>query len=203
MSASCRSEASRWVCIGAGPSLTQADVDACRGRAIVIAINYIYRMAPWADYLYGADYLWWLRNDVNGAQAFPGRKLTPSRRVLGHFPEIEYLDRTGRTGFDPTPGTVRTGGHGGYAALHFAVQQGATDVILLGYDLQPDASGRHHVHPEHPGGKHPCQEDKRQVYHSLIPTLNERHVTVRNCSRATAITALPRADLHAVLATWT
>lgn len=192
-----------WVCIGAGPSLTQDDVDACRGRATVIVINYIYKMAPWADYLYGADYLWWLRDDVNGAPEFLGKKLTAMKQVLGHFPDVEYLERTERTGFDPRPGKLRTGGHGGYAAIHFAVQQGAKTILLLGYDLQANAEGRHHVHPDHPGGKHPCTPDKIQVYDTILPTLHARHVTVLNCSRATALQTFPRADLRAALTQWT
>ena len=43
------------VCIGTGPSLTQADVDLCCSQARVIAVNDAYRMAPLADVLYAAD----------------------------------------------------------------------------------------------------------------------------------------------------
>lgn len=192
-----------WVCLGAGPSVTQAEIDACRDRSTVIAINYMYRYAPWADYLYGADYLWWIRPDVDGAKGFQGKKLTVSPEVLGHYPDVTLLDRTGREGFEPEPGKIRTGGHGGFAALHFAIQQGAEKVLLLGYDLQPNAEGRHHVHPEHPGGDHPCQNDKRMVYYSLLPTLEHRQIQVVNCSRATSLTTFPRGEVTTCLRRWT
>jgi hypothetical protein len=53
------------VCIGNGPSLTQAQVDFTRGardangRVRVIAINDAFKLAPWADVLYFCDDKWW------------------------------------------------------------------------------------------------------------------------------------------------
>ena len=41
--------------LGGGFSLTQAQVDHCRGRCRVIAINRAFKLAPWSDWLYGCD----------------------------------------------------------------------------------------------------------------------------------------------------
>jgi hypothetical protein len=62
------------VCLGGGPSLTQAQVDACRGRAHVIAINDAFRLAPWADVLYACDWQWWKANPE--AYDFAGLKVS-------------------------------------------------------------------------------------------------------------------------------
>ncbi len=43
------------VCIASGPSLTQSQVDYCRGKARVAVVNNNWEKAPWADVLYGAD----------------------------------------------------------------------------------------------------------------------------------------------------
>lgn len=51
------------VCVASGESLTRADVNYCRGKARVLAINDNYRIAPWADWLYACDGRWW---DVYG-----------------------------------------------------------------------------------------------------------------------------------------
>jgi len=40
---------------GAGPSLTQAQVEQTRGACQTIAVNLAYRLAPWADLLYACD----------------------------------------------------------------------------------------------------------------------------------------------------
>jgi hypothetical protein len=60
------------VCIGGGPSLTRDDVDYCRGKAFVIAINDAYKLAPWADALYACDGLWWRWH--KGVPSFDGPK---------------------------------------------------------------------------------------------------------------------------------
>jgi hypothetical protein len=180
------------VCLGTGPSLTAADVDACRGRARVIAINDAYRLAPWADVLYAADRKWWAWHQ--GAPTFPGRKLTiePQRDV---WPGLAMLRNTGLEGFEADPGGLRIGYHSGYQAIHLAVHFGATRIVLLGYDLQ----GTHFFgdHPDHTG---PPFLSCRHALQTLVAPLDRRGVTVVNASRATALTAFRCAPLDVALA---
>ena len=58
-------------CLGCGPSLNADQVVLLRGRARVIAINDAWRVAPWADVLYGCDGRWWRKH--GGVPGFGGR----------------------------------------------------------------------------------------------------------------------------------
>ena len=66
-----------FVLVASGPSLTQEQVDYCRGKAKVIAVNDNYLMVPWADYLYFADRKWlaWHKDNPE-FKAFKGQKVT-------------------------------------------------------------------------------------------------------------------------------
>src|SRR5688572_2955592 len=68
-----------FVCIGGGPSLTVEDVEVVKQAAMtdqvkVVAVNDAYRLAPWADVLYGFDWQWWEHH--NGCPEFRGLKYT-------------------------------------------------------------------------------------------------------------------------------
>ena len=137
------------VLLGGGASLTPAQVELCRGRARVVAINHAWRLAPWADALHACDPAWWLANPA--AQDFAGRKTVVRPQESSQAIDqalatlagrgIEVLQETGVGGYDPTPGCVRTGRNGGYQALHMEAQRGATRVRPGAiYDLH-DADG--------------------------------------------------------------
>ena len=77
------------VCIGSGPSLTAEDVDYCRGRAKVIAINNAYQLAPWSDVLYACDGAWW--DWHQGAPDFGGIKVSSTKNAM-RWPGILLLE---------------------------------------------------------------------------------------------------------------
>lgn len=185
------------VCLGGGPSLTADDVEACRGRARVIAVNDAHRLAPWADVLYSSDVAWW--RFYNGVPDFAGQKFSidqGNRRILPRFPEIRVLANTGDTGVETNPTGLRTLSNSGGAAINLAVHFGATRVILLGYDMRPG----------HWFGKHPCPLNNhspyvvfRQKLATMAAPLKALGVDIVNCSRATALTAFRIAPLADVL----
>jgi hypothetical protein len=59
-----------------------AGVDLAKGRAKVIAINNSWRLAPWADALYGCDYTWWHAN--RGVPEFAGLKISQDAGAVSH-----------------------------------------------------------------------------------------------------------------------
>lgn len=191
-----------FVCIGSGPSLTQSDVDACRGRAPVIAIKDVIRLAPWADVLYGAgdDALgdtWWKRHGPS--LTFPGLRYCMDPRARAW---ASVLKMDGERGLTDKRDSLTTGGHSGYQAINLAVHLGATRIVLLGYDLQ-SRGGVQHFFGEHqhgaPGRKLPF--DLFQFHFpSMVPALAARGVTVVNASRETALTIFPRVSLEEALA---
>lgn len=192
------------VCIGSGPSLTRADVDYCRGKATVLAINDSYQWAPWADALYAADAQWWKwHRDVPDGD-LPLRKYALQADARIYRPDVEILHYTGTDGIDWTPNNVRTGGHGGYQAINLAAHFRPQVIVLLGYDLQPSADGRHHAFADHPVSS--ARNETRYVrwllhYDGLAAELGTHGIGIVNASRATAIPgdAIPRAPIETLL----
>jgi hypothetical protein len=189
------------VCLASGPSLTPADVDLCRGRARVIAVNRTLELAPWADVFYASDGRMWEWMGEALAR-FPGRtfslELTGKSRAAG----CTLLRNGGIWGLSLDPGTVCNGRNSGYAAVNLAVLLGAARILLLGYDLQPGPDGRTHYHGDHPYGAGPTDlifRSWRAAFTSMIAPLAAAGVHVINCTRATALEAFPHGVLEAEL----
>lgn len=185
------------VLLGGGPSLTPADVDACRGRARVVAINDAYRLAPWADVLYACDAQWWAWH--RGVPSFTGRKYSIDPRAA-HWPGVQILRNTGELGLEDAPDGLRTGGNSGYQAINLAVHLGAARILLLGYDLQA-TGGRHHWFGAHPNRTPPPLAAFRRHFAALIDPLRARGIPIVNCTPTTALEAFPRSTLAAALDT--
>ncbi len=191
------------VCLGGGPSLTQDQVDTLRGRAKVIAVNDACRLAPWAEVLYACDWRWWRK--VGGAPDFAGLKVTlsNSRGHLDAYPDIEMLENTGTEGLERAPTGLRTGRNGGYQAINLAVHLGAARVLLLGYDMKPDACGRTHWFGDH--GDWPTRPRVFETvmlphFPGLARELEAVGVAVVNCTPDSALDAFDKLPLERALA---
>jgi hypothetical protein len=186
------------VCIGGGPSLTAADVNAVRGLARVIAINDAYKLAPWADVLYAADKKWIDWHD--GVPGFAGVKYSLESNDTTKRPDWQILRNTGVEGLELDPDGLRTGVNGGYQAINLAaVRYQARRILLLGYDMSADGIQQHWF-GEHPDFQ-PCYFDVfRSYFETIVAPLQALGVTVINCSRRTALTAFPCASLESELA---
>lgn len=194
------------VCLGAGPSLIADDVDACRGKVPVIAINDAIRLAPWADVLYAADSDWW--RAYGGVPTFAGLKygiVNPSRQKDQWPADVQVLRFAGYDGLAADPSGLMAGFRGGqnsgYQAIGLAVHFGASRIVLLGYDMQADGDRTHFF------GTHPAALRKASPYRlmarsfdGLVAPLQQLGITVVNGSRVSALTAFPRAALTDVLA---
>jgi len=187
------------VCIGGGPSLTRADVEACRGRARIVCVNDAIQLAPWADVLYAADARYWISHQET--KLFTGLKfgLEP---CMGR-PDVIILRRAGTLGLEHDPTGLRTGGNSGFSAINVAAHLGASRIVLLGYDLQRAADGRMHWFGSH---RSPLADPTdghlvrwREHFKSLVQPLAERHISIINASRATALTCFPRLSLAEAL----
>lgn len=194
------------VCIATGPSLKQTDVDYCRGKATVIAVNDAHRMAPWADVLYSSDRYWW--KYYGGVPAFSGIRVTiehtPKRKpleLLKLAPAMVILRNTGHDGIETDPDGLRTGAQGsGGAAVNLAVHLGATRIILLGYDCGVPGSKRHFF-GDHPQGLSNISQFPhwRRAFDVMAKPLTDLGISVVNCSRSTAINAFPCVPLREAL----
>lgn len=188
------------VCIGTGPSVTQADVDVVRGKARVIAINDAHRLAPWADVLYSCDGQWvdW----HHGVTGFQGLKysMTVNRKK---WPDWKVVRNGGEKGLSLDPSSVCTGRNSGYQAINLAVHLGAKRIVLLGYDMSRDpAQRKSHFFGEHP--KRPKPSPYSQfllLFETIKKPLARVGVEVVNCTRRTMLDCFPKRSLEDVFVT--
>lgn len=188
--------------LATGPSLTQADVDACRGLR-VLAVNDAYRLAPWADALYASDVSWWLVH--RGVPDFAGVKWSVqynhwNAERKARFADVRRLKNAGERGLSTDQGAICTGRNSGYAALNLAMLYGATRILLLGFDMGHDRGKTHFF------GNHPGSLSNQSPYHSFRPFFKTAAaqakalgVDVLNCSRKSSLTAFPLVPLESAL----
>jgi hypothetical protein len=169
----------------------------------VIAINDAWRMAPWADVLYGCDWRWWLKH--RGAPDFAGIKVTLSNSVghLDAYPDIKVLENTGTEGFEHRPSGIRTGRNGGYQAINLAVHLGARRILLLGYDMKAGADGRLHFFGDHedwPTRPGIFEGVFLPQFSALVQPLQDKGIEVVNCTPGSALVVFHVKQLEDALA---
>lgn len=138
------------VIVASGPSASGVPLERAKGRARFVAINSSWRLCPWADALYAADFRWW--DHVAGCPEFDGLKLTESDRAVEAgwgAQKVTVMRQDDRLHLSLS-GTVGWGGSSGFQAFNLAVQFGCNPIVLVGFD----ASLKHgaHWHGRHPEG---------------------------------------------------
>lgn len=185
--------------LGGGPSLTQNQVNAVE-HFPVIAINDAYKLAPWADILYGCDAKWWNWEERKFRKVKVALKWNA---VSGQFHngwddethrDVWALASTGEGGLESAPNSVRTGLNSGYQAINLAVHLGAKRILLLGYDMK-SANGRSHWFGEHPDKIVPPYKSFMGVWPTIVEPLKKRGVEVINCSPNSALDVFPKMEL--------
>ena len=186
------------ICIGGGPSLTRADVEACRGRARVVCVNDAIRLAPWADALYAADARWWITHQET--KLFTGLKFS-LQPCIGRA-DVTVLRNSGRLGLEREPIGLRTGGNSGFSAINVAVHLGAAMIVLLGYDMRR-VQGRAHWFGAHVSPLHDPSESQlvtwRGHFATLVEPLAELGIAIVNATPDSALTCFPQRPLRAAL----
>lgn len=190
------------VCLATGPSLTQADVDYCRGKARVIAVNDAYTLAPWADALYACDARWWQWH--GGVPEFTGAKWSMehsawSNRASRKFAEVQRLRNAGPAGLSRDPSGLKNGRNSGYQAVNLAFLYGASLIVLLGYDMTR-WQGKSHFFGEHPHAQAaPPFDQFLRVFPTIVKPLAKSGVTLVNATRRTILQGVPRVALEDAL----
>lgn len=188
------------VVVGTGPGACAEPLDVVRGRARVIAIKSTWRLAPWADALYGCDRSWWLAN--NGAPEFKGLKFSPSPAACSAYREIRIVSlKTRAEILTEKVGTIGCGlksggGHSGFQAVNLAVQFGAARILLVGFDMTL-ANGAHWT-DDYAGVAKPDAlrtESWRVAFDACAPQFKRLGVDVVNCTMASALTAYRKQPL--------
>lgn len=184
------------ICIASGPSLTQADVDYCRGKGKVYAVKECRHLAPWADILYAADTDWWERFD--GCADFAGERWTCSEEAAKKY-GINHIKINSQLVWSDTPGLIASGGNSGFQVINMAALDGAERIILLGFDYgyDPAQTDKHWWEKEHP------RESRYSNYaewnKKLAKAAEQMKVPVFNASVQSAITCFERVNLREII----
>lgn len=190
--------------VASGPSLTLEDCQTLRKNCDeVIAVNDSFRMVL-ADYLYGADYRWWLAHHADVACGFGGEKWSCETKGNSNWGKNDaskwginllHCNIAGE-GLSKVPGEVVGGGNSGYQSIGLAYHLKATRIILLGYDMTW-TGGRSHFFGDHPSGLQNVEPDRYiAAYRTIKP--KDYDIEIINCSRHTALDAFERRNLEDV-----
>lgn len=184
-------QGARVACLASGPSLTAEDVATVRAAGLpTIVTNTTFRMAPWADALFGFDVQWWRVHVEEVRHTFAGRMFCQSARwpMRG----VEH------------PGIIpryRSFGNSGACAIALAIACGAREVILIGFDCQV-SEGRTHHHGDHPATLRNCDTIAKWPlqFARAASWAQKCRATVLNATRETALTCFDRVSLYEALA---
>lgn len=179
------------VCIASGPSLTEEDCERARRAGLpTIVTNTTFKRCPWAEVLFGFDGKWWkhYRRDVDAV--FKGARLTCAPAGHREGGAELLLHASWFTSFH----------NSGANAISLAIAAGAARVVLIGFDCQK-TGGAVHWHGDHPAplGNARSMPNWAKHFKNVGRYAAQRGVKIINCSRATALTCFPLAELEAVL----
>lgn len=189
--------------IGGGPSVNAEAVAKLKGRCRVIVVNNSFRIAPWADVLYAADWKWW--SAYPDALKFAGLKVAPPDERAAEswrLTHIGLFDK-GDMRLSMELGKLSRGGFGnsGAQAVNLALQFGARRILLLGLDFTGN-----HWHGDHPQVLiNPSQQTMqkwREAFDAWADEFKRIGCEVVNVSQQSTLTAYPKADIESALARW-
>lgn len=183
------------VCIASGPSLKKEDVSYTHGKARVYVINDGYKIAPWADDLYACDFDWW--DHHKGVPEFAGNKWTINSAAAIKY-RLNHLIGNPSLPFSYRDKTIALGFNSGFQTLNLAVLNGATKVILLGYDMKRGIQGEKHWFGNHPQHLDRTPDFKKWInkFDIAAPLIKAE---VINCTTDSDLSCFPKANLRDIL----
>lgn len=207
------------VCIGGGPSLSEAAIARVRASGCpVIAVNDAYLIAPFADVCYFADFDWWKRHQAGEGKRWPWARFNTdeARIAFANFagqkctiegtgmmvadPAVYMLHNLGTSGLSVQSNGLHTGLNSGYQSINLAFLAGAQRIVLVAYDMRYIA-GRTHSHNGHPSRmpEDVYAQNYARVFPTMMPQLEKAGVEVINTSLDSAIQCFAKVPLESVL----
>lgn len=198
-----------------GPSFTEKTaklVDCYRSRVRTLAVTSAYRRLPNADLLFATDAKWW---DTYYAEQpdFRGQRWSSHEDSIYNDKKATALrwglklvrGRQGSifsTAFASHPDWVAYGDNSGFAAVNLALLMGASDILLVGFDMRV-VEDKGHFFGEYDDTK--LVNTRTHGYERFIGAFKvaahnmPRDVTITNCTPDSALTCFPYADLQKTL----
>lgn len=191
------------VIAASGPSLTETEVLYTKGKAKFIAVNDVYRIAPFADILFASDARWWEHHRF--APGFRGQRWSHDHNgsawpKLATTNGIKMLHGANGYGLSKDRRILHFGGNSGFQAINLAVHCGVKRIVLLGFDCMRWGDKSHFF------GSHPAHLEKdspyayfRQFFKVAATELADMGVDVVNCTRVTSLECFKKDQLRNVL----
>jgi hypothetical protein len=167
----------------------------------VIAINDSWRLWPYSDVCYFCDPQWWqyqlaknLRDKPTGTLSFHDAIYKEfwisTAPGFEHHPQVHTLKFNGQTGLSTDPTALHHGSNSGFACINLAALFGAKRIVLLGYDMKCDKTGRTHWHnePRPDGFARVLEQSMLPLFSTLVTPLEEAGVEVINATPDSALT---------------
>ena len=180
----------------------------------VIAVNDAYRIEPYPDVIYGSDYDWWQLHgaDVHGLDdSFFVREgsrerwtcVNPNPDSLEKWMatverwDLRVVDGSHGATFELEKPAIHYGNNSGFAAINLALQFGATEVWLLGFDMNAP-TGKKHFFGDHPPELGQADDKDYRVFIgnfvSAAAALPD-HIRIVNATPGSALTCFEKVNL--------
>lgn len=197
--------------LAAGPSMTKEQCDVVRDRGwYAIAINEIWRMAPWAPARYGCDWQWWKHcrprpDEFDGLCILGNLPVKDSKYLPDDMKwqakTLRYMPtRAGYTRMLWAGRETGAGSNSAFQAANFAVRCGSTRLILLGVDCHSPNRHCHanHTYPQAPIQKKSLMKTWIRAWEFAAKDFAERDIKCINCSPGSSVTVFKRMDVKDV-----
>lgn len=192
--------------IASGPSAKQANIDALRGRAKVLAIKENVELCPWADAVYGCDGAWWQHR--SGLPKFTGQKFAWDRHVCDRYPDlirVRIEDKKCDLLLTHEPLSIGSGGNSGFQALNLAVQFGTRRIILVGFDMTDRPGAHWYGRNLWAGANNPTEDNFRRwraAFAAAEPVFKDIGCDVVNVSPFSELKCFRRSTIESALLEW-
>lgn len=199
--------------VGGGPSLLNINLNRLRDQK-VIAVNRAFMLVPWAAAMFFGDRRWYFDAVKMGLNSFGGLKVTVCPE---HFdkPGIIVADRKRHPpGICTQRNKLSWNRSSGACAVNLAVHLGATDIVLLGYDMRrvPVKENSAGIHAENKDGERCHWWDVssiepgnrpyvgfRKPFEQIVADLKALGVSIVNATPGSALEWVPVIDPEEVL----
>ena len=170
--------------VASGPSCKAMQPEQLKDRIHVIAIKENTDLCPWAEVVYGCDGHWWQYR--KGLPERKALKITYDQHVAKQFNILRVdIQRNSNEILVDEPMVIGSGGNSGFQAINLAVQFGAKDIILLGFDMNDEKNPHWYGRNTWDRSANPMQSNFNHwlgAYRKAAPKLKERGINVVNVS---------------------
>jgi len=168
-----------WALLAPGPSATAEQAEAVYAAGIPLGvISSAYPLAPHAAFIAATDSRWW--------RTYPDALKSPAKKYTMH--SVRGVEHVRIRGFNAA--------NSGVLGLEVAKRQGATRILLLGFDMH----GTHFFGPYTNGLSNTADKRRRIHLHQYQQWASRNpEVEVINCTPGSAIAAFPMGGLDEFL----